>query len=283
MREENYFEKKLATCKETLAMAQRRVEHLDIQMQKLDERYNHDKNLYNDQTKHMQNIISDMEKRIPELEKKLKKGYTTIDLYTGKNYTSFKERHIDQLEAKLAAAKEAEHAAEKLYKRKQELKKKKREKLSEQDKEIIEAQEIRESLQGEDELKEVYERQLESLQKQIADSQAKIAELREETEIKKAPMSESYYVKPEEITEEKAQDYTTLDTVIEDRELASRELREFADELNNETEEIKLLRERHPGWIEKYNLEEGGQAIWQGRITNGFRVWLDSKGFKIGD
>ena len=94
MREENYFEKKLEVCKETLAGAKTKLEDLDIQIIKLTERFEHDKNLYNDQVEHMQYIVADMEKRIPELEKKIAQGYTTIDMRSGKAFKSFKERHI---------------------------------------------------------------------------------------------------------------------------------------------------------------------------------------------
>ena len=99
MREENYFEKKLEICKETLSAAERKVEHLDIQMANLQLRFDHDKKIYNEQTKDQQLIIKEMKERIPKLEKQIEKGFKTINIQTGEGYKSFEEKHIAQLEA----------------------------------------------------------------------------------------------------------------------------------------------------------------------------------------
>jgi hypothetical protein len=179
MREENYFEKKLATCKETLASAERKLEHLDIQLIKLKERFDHDKKVYDDQVIHMQNIVSDMKKRIPGLEKKIEQGYSTIDIRTGKAYKSFKDRHIGHLEEKREWALENQKLLQENYERKQVLKKKKRDKLKPKELEIIEAEEIRESLQGKDELQEAHERQIEQLQKKADFYQSELEALKE--------------------------------------------------------------------------------------------------------
>jgi chromosome segregation ATPase len=88
---------------------------------------------------------------------------------------------------------------------------------------------------------------------------------------KKAPIGE-----PIPITEEE------LDDVIEDRKLASNELKEFADKLNGETVQIEWLKEHHQDWIKQYSDEEGGQAIWRGVITKGFKAWCDEKDYIIG-
>ena len=258
IREENYYQIKLNTCKETLDMAKRRIEHLDIQILKLKERFDHDKKVYDDQAKHMQNIITDMEKRIPDLEKKLKQGYTTIDLRTGKSYKSFKARHIEHLQEKSEWAKNNQKLLEKKYQERQALKKKKR--LTPEQQEIKEAEEIRESLQGKDEIKQVYEKQMESLQKKADTYEQQLEELIELTAKKKAPISKPKITSP--------------------NELDLSEETEGTDFVKIDSNELKLLLENHQDWIEAYGIEEGGLAVWQGRITNGFRQWLESKGYK---
>ena len=70
MREENYFKIKLQNSIDTLSMAKSKLEHLDIQINLLKVRFDHDKKVYDDQTIHMQDIVKNMEKRIPELEEK---------------------------------------------------------------------------------------------------------------------------------------------------------------------------------------------------------------------
>lgn len=177
MREENYFEKKLETCKETLAGAKTKINDLDIQMMKLKERFEHDKKVYNDQTIHMQNTIKDMEKRIPELKKKLKAGYTTIDMRTGKAFKSFKERHIEHLKEKIKQFEENQKLIEANYQRKQELKKKKR--LTPEQQETVKAEAIRVDMEGEDEIKIVYEQQIENLKKKKETYEQQLAELQQ--------------------------------------------------------------------------------------------------------
>ena len=133
----------------------------------------------------MQNIITDMKKRIPELEKKIKAGYTTIDIRTGKAFKSFKERHIEHLKEKVEWAEANRKQLEAKHKLKLELKNKKR--LKPEEKEIVVAEEIRESLQGEDEINQVYEKQIEDLQKKKALYQQQLDELtqkEEEAEVK---------------------------------------------------------------------------------------------------
>ncbi len=165
MREENYFEKKLETSRETLSMAENQLEHLDIQISNLKLRFDHDLKVYNDQIIHMQKIVKAMKENIPLIEKKIKDGYTSIDMKTGKAYKSFKDRHIGQLKEKVAWTLENQEKLKAIWENKQTLKKKKREKLKPEELEIVEAEEIRESLQGKDEIVEAHEKRLEQLQK----------------------------------------------------------------------------------------------------------------------
>jgi len=67
-KEQNYFKTKLEISKETLVMAESKVEHLDIQLKLLGERFEHDKKVYEDQIVHMQDTITEMKKRIPQKE-----------------------------------------------------------------------------------------------------------------------------------------------------------------------------------------------------------------------
>lgn len=74
-----------------------------------------------------------------------------------------------------------------------------------------------------------------------------------------------------------------IETTIRERRDAAQDFREVADHLNGETDEIEWLNTNHTDWIQEYAIAEGARAIWQGRITNGFRNWLESKNLKIGD
>lgn len=198
MREENYYEKKIEVCKETRDFAKRKIEHLDIQMIKLQERFDHDKRVYDDQTKHMQNIIKDMEKRIPELEKKLSQGFTTIDLKTGKEYKSFKDRHMGQLQEKIDWAKSNREQIEARYAQRQALRGKKR--LNEEEKQIVKAEEIRESLQPAEELKTAYDSEIERLKEKEAFYKSEYEKLKEEAKAKPPiPITEEE-IKKDQIT-----------------------------------------------------------------------------------
>ena len=163
MREENYFEKKLETSKETLSNAKRRLENLDVQINLLELRFEHDKKIYNDRVEHEQKIVSNMEKRIPELEKKLSQGYTTIDMRTGKAFKSFKDRHIGLLKDKIKATEEQQKIVVEKYEQRNSLKKKKRSRLTPEELDVVAAQEVREEAQPADELKTIQEKEIERL------------------------------------------------------------------------------------------------------------------------
>lgn len=202
MREENYFEKKLETCKETLVSADRKLDHLDMQLLHLEARYEHDKKVYGDQIIHMQNIVTDMKKRIPTLEKKIKQGYTTVDLHTGKAYKSFKDRHIGHLEEKIEWTLNNQKLQEENWKKKQTLRKRKREKLKPEELEIVEAEDIRESLQGKDEIQENHEKRLEQLQKKADFYQKELISLRENEPIQSTNIVVDEVQEIEEVLEE---------------------------------------------------------------------------------
>lgn len=163
MREENYFEKKLETSKETLSNAKRRLENLDVQINLLELRFEHDKKIYNDRVEHEQKIVSNVEKRIPEIEKKLAQGYTTIDMRTGKAYKSFKDKHVGLLKDKIKATEEQQKIVAEKYEQRQTLKKKKRSKLTVEELDVVAAQEVREEAQPADELKTIQEKEIERL------------------------------------------------------------------------------------------------------------------------
>lgn len=262
MREENYFEKKLESSKETLVMAERRIEHLDLQILKLKERFDHDMKVYNDQTTHMQNIVDEMKKRIPGLEKKLKEGYKAIDLRTGKAYKSFKARHEGQLQAKIDEADAREKAFEEKVKHIEELRerKKKGKKLKEEDMEIVEAEEIRESLQPEDEIQEAKEGQIELLKQKREALEAKLEEL--QSKVIKEPD-------------------TPLDVIIEEKHEVANEMRTVAEAMNGEAKQLQKVIEECEDMIEEYAQVEGGHAVWQGHLTKGFVSWCKEKGYEL--
>lgn len=305
MREENYFKIKLQNSIDTLSMAKRKLEHLDIQINLLKVRFDHDKKVYDDQAIHMQNIVLDMEKRIPELEKKIEKGFTTIDMRTGKGYKSFTDKHVSLLQDKIKETEANQKALAEAQKQKLALRKKKRTKLSDEELDIVIAEEVRESLQPKDELQanrdkekerleqklEDYERQLEELKnpkkpkevefdpvgnevvEPIKTIKAVVNDILEEAEDKIIEILEPLPAELEEIP---------IEVILAEKEDIANEMRNVANLMDGETKELQWLTAKRPDWIEQYNLEEGGKAVWQGRITNGFKQWCEAKGYKIG-
>ena len=292
MREENYFKIKLQNSIDTLAMAKSKLDHLDIQINLLKVRFDHDKKVYDDQAIHMQNIVKDMEKRIPELEKKIENGYTTIDMRTGKAYKSFKDRHVKLLQDKIKESELKQKAQAEASKQKLALRKKKRSKLSETELDIVIAEEVRESLQPADELKTNREREKERLEEKAEYYRQQLAELKapktEEKEVKfdsvgnEVKKVENALESLEEIEEEFTKEAISIDTIILEKEDIANEMRKVADLMNGETKELQWLTAKRQDWIDQFELEEGGKAVWQGRITNGFKVWCEAKGYKIG-
>jgi len=292
MREENYFKIKLQNSIDTLAMTKNKLESLDIQINLLKVRFDHDKKVYDDQTIHMQNIVKDMEKRIPELEKKIEQGYTTIDMRTGKAYKSFKERHVRLLQDKIKESEAREKAGAAAYKQKLALRKRKRYKLSETELDIVIAEEVRESLQPADELKANREREKERLEEKAEYYRRQLAELKTPVEKPKEVEFDSIgneviekAIKKHDLDKSKALELiaeTPIEVILEEKKEIANEMRKVADLMNGETTELQWLTAKRQDWIDQYNVEEGGKAVHQGRITNGFRAWCEGKGYKIG-
>ena len=332
MREENYFKIKLQNSIDTLAMARSKLDHLDVQINVLKVRFDHDKKVYDDQAIHMQNIVDTMEKRIPELEKKIEKGYTTIDMKTGKAFKSFEAKHIGLLQDLIKETERRQKAQAEAYKQKLALRKKKRDKLSDDELDIVIAEEVREFAQPEDELKANREKEKERLEAKAEFYRAKLAELKEpkkeEPEIefdtvgneiesssmeidvvreasliqdkieKKALRKEIINDILEEAEDELIEaldpdplglDNETVGTtevpigvIIAEKEDMANEFRKVADLMNAETKELQWLTAKRQDWIDQYEVEEGGKAVWQGRITNGFKQWCEDKGYVIG-
>ncbi len=329
MREENYFKIKLQMSIDNLSMAKRKLEHLDIQINLLKVRFDHDKKVYDDQAIHMQNIVKDMEKRIPKLEKKLKEGYTTIDMRTGKAFKSFEARHVGLLQDKIKETEQRQKAQAEAYKKKLALRKKKRDKLSDEELDIVIAEEVRESAQPADELQTNREKEKERLEQKLADYAIQLEELKNPKKVKELIPLETRFdavgnevVKPiktiktvvndileeaedeiiealdgdtAEVSEEfgkiwnkhtkgvvGTQPDVSFEVILEEKAEIAEEMRRIADEMNGETKELQWLTAKRPDWIEQFELEEGGKAVWQGRITNGFKQWCEAKGYKIG-
>ena len=319
MREENYFKIKLQNSIDTLAMARSKLDHLDVQINVLKVRFDHDKKVYDDQAIHMQNIVDTMEKRIPELEKKIEKGYTTIDMRTGKAFKSIEAKHIGLLQDKIKETERRQKAQAEAYKKKLALRKKKRDKLSDEELDIVIAEEVREFAQPEDELKANREKEKERLEAKAEFYRAKLAELKEpkkeEPEIEfdavgneiqekiVKPMKEvideileeaedkiievlepekESKVIPELISEPIEPKEVPIDVIVAEKKDMANEFRNVADLMDGETKELQWLTAKRPDWIAQFELEEGGKAVWQGRITNGFKAWCEDKGYIIG-
>ena len=316
MREENYFKIKLQNSIDTLAMARSKLDHLDIQINVLKVRFDHDKKVYDDQAVHMQNIVDNMEKRIPELEKKIEKGYTTIDMRTGKAFKSFEAKQKGLLQDLIKETERRQKAQAEAYKQKLALRKKKRDKLSDEELDIVIAEEVREFAQPEDELKANREKEKERLEAKAEFYRAKLAELKEPkkeepkevefdtvgNEIKKIeetvediiadvlePLTEALEPVAEIIADiiepfaEAAKEIDeAMEIIIEEKKDIANDMRKVADLMNGETKELQWLTAKRPDWIQQFELEEGGKAVWQGRITNGFKAWCEDKGYIIG-
>jgi len=186
-KEQNYFKQKLEISEETLSMAKRKLEHLDIQIEVLKKQFDYNRKIYDDQAKHMQEIVKEMEKRIPMLEKKIAQGYTHVDLKSGKAYKSFEGIHVGRLQEKKERVEANLKEFEKRQAEKVALKKKKRTKLKPEELQIVKAEEIRESLQPEDEIERIAERQKELMDEKIKRYEREIQKLRAE---KEAPIIE---------------------------------------------------------------------------------------------
>ena len=320
MREENYFEKKLEMSKDKLAMAKRKLEHFDIQMEVLKVRFEHDKKVYNDQIIHMQYVVTEMKKRIPKLEKRLKKGYRVFDVRANKGYKSFEDMHAAQLETKRLQLVENQRLLEEKFAKRKALKEKPQIALTEADKEIVESIKIQESLQEDHDIEMNQEKQLENLRKKREFYEQELEKLGAEVkepevkfdavgnEIKGMKLEElEEMIKPSEIKKEITLDELELalekDLVkLPDKEVIphidivktpnddvsqlksiSQQIGEQKDEINGMVKEMEWLLTRHQDWMGSYTTEEGGKAIYSGRITNGFRSWCEEKGYKIGD
>ena len=298
MREENYFKIKLQNSIDTLVMAKSKLEHLDIQINLLKVRFDHDKKVYDDQAIHMQNVVKNMEKRIPELEKKIEKGYTTIDMKTGKAFKSFEAKQEGLLQDLIKETERRQKAHAEAYKQKLALRKKKRDKLSEAELDVVIAEEVREFAQPEDELKANREKEKERLEAKAEFYRAKLAELKEPKkeepevefdsvgnevpEVTKVPEIKPVKTIKAVVNDVLEEAEVPIEVILEEKKDIANEMKKVADAMNGETKELQWLTAKRPDWIQQFELEEGGKAVWQGRITNGFKQWCEAKGYIIG-
>ena len=264
MREENYFEKKLEISKDTLAYTISQLDHFDIQIKKLTEVYEYNLEQYNKKVIRLQEIKANMGPRIESLEKKLKLGYTCVDMRTGKAYKSVDARHKAILSQKIKEAEDRYKAMKKAY----DLKKRKGEipkpVVEAPTGEIIESQQERELRL----LKEKYNR-LEAQRKELE------LKKKEETELLKVAKELEKEGKAEIIEDIIEEAVDKIEDIIED-------VVEDSIDLDSTKEGTELMKVPD-SWIMDYFNEEGGKAIWQGRLTNGFKAWCESKGYKIGE
>lgn len=286
MREENYFKIKLENCKETLAMAQSKIEHLDIMMENLRIRFEYDQKVYNDQAIHMQEIIKDMKTRIPKLERQIKKGYKAVNIRTGKGYKSFEARHKAHLEAKRLEAEANYEAAQARIKKKHNLLEDKNKAITPEEKDILHAAQIQADMQPEEDIKTLEEKQLENLRKKQEYYEQQIKELQEKA---KGPIQkEEPYIKsglkspwePNDAPTEADQKPQTKKEFIEEIEKAAEAAQQKAEEASKAIQFYADNLERiPPTWIVEFETRFPKKAIWQGRITNDFKDFILENGW----
>jgi hypothetical protein len=71
----------------------------------------------------------------------------------------------------------------------------------------------------------------------------------------------------------------SIQKLIEEKKDMVQEIQKMRNGWATETEELEWLVNNCQDLINKYAEEEGARAIWQGRITNGFRAWCEEKGY----
>jgi len=241
---------------------------------------------------------------------------------TGKAFKSFDAKHIGLLQDQIKETERRQKAHAEAYKLKLALRKKKRDKLSDEELDIVIAEEVREFAQPKDELKANREKEKERLEAKAEFYRAKLAELKEPkkeepevvfdavgNEVPKVPevkpvktikavvndiLEEAedkiideldLYSTDDSITYHPNQTTTaevSMDTIISEKHEMATEFRKVAELMNGETKELQWLTAKRPDWINQFELEEGGKAVWQGRITNGFKQWCEDKGYVIG-
>lgn len=263
MKEENYFEKKLEMSKDNLAYSKSELESVDIQIKVLKKRFEYDLEIYNKKVIRLQEIGKNMESRIESLQKKLDQGYTCIDMKTGKGYKSLDARHKAHLSELTKEAEARYKERDKAYKLKKKRKEIPKPVVEPPIGEIIESQK---------------ERELRLLKEKLERLEAQ----RKELELEKEEFIEDVIEEAIETIEEVIED--TIEEVLEIKE----EELEIPNALGpiDETlayKDSEWLLTIHQDWILEYQKEGDGKAIWQGRITNGFRAWLKFKGYKIGE
>lgn len=259
MREENYFEKKLETSKETLTYTINELEHLDHQLINLQKNFDYNKGLLEQRVIQLQEAQTQLEKKIPELEKKLKQGYTCVDPLTGKGYKSFEDRHKAHLSELAQEAKDRYEERLKAY----ELKKRK----GEIPKPVVEPP-----------TGEVVITQTERAIQLLKDQKEKLEKQREELLQKQKNEKELIKAAKELEKAEKAEIIPEIPEIMDASEIPNA-LGPIDETLPYK--EAELILAAHSDWIQEYADEEGGKAIWQGKITKGFKAWCQEKGYKL--
>lgn len=110
-----------------------------------------------------------------------------------------------------------------------------------------------------------------------ATHEADISQKKEELLARKAALEKEL----NEIKEPEKKEEIPVEVLVEEKKQIAQELRKVANEMNGEARQVELVTTNCQDWIDQYAIEEGGKAIWQGRITNGFRTWCEAKGFEL--
>lgn len=266
MVDENYFEKKLVIVEDNLAYTKNRLINADIQIQRIKNLFDNDLEIWNKKVEHLQQIEKNDVARIESLKKKIEAGYVYLDQNSNKAYKTFEGIEKGRIQG-LKDATEAKYE-----KMKSEYEKKLRKK-GEVPNYVLEAkiQEAKDKKMLPDEIEEL---------KASIKTPKPVLDFPEGEE--QIPQVERELLLLKQKEEKLAKQKEELEAALKERKNISNNFKQIAEDLNVETEEIEKLNQMHFDWIEEYSKEEGGHAIWQGKITKGFKAWLEVKGYKIG-
>jgi len=106
-------------------------------------------------------------------------------------------------------------------------------------------------------------------------------EVREKERQRLIAQKEFYMQELERLKTQAKHKEVPIETILKEKKEIANEIRNVADSLNGETNELKLVTEQCQEWIDEYAELEGSHAIWQGRLTNGFRLFCEERGYKL--
>jgi len=288
---DNYFEKKLELTKDNLAWTIQEIKNIEIQMERAKIEFDEKIRTGNEGINRLESIQSKAKKDIKHYEDMIEKGYKFIDIRTGKAYKTEANLQQQFLSEKTPVVEPPEDFAisEEVRKIELELENKRQEKArlkaERKARQRAEAEALKRR-QEEVRIKVEAEakRRLEQAKRiREAEESARIAEekrIKEEAE--NIAKEEAKRIKETFIIESK-------DNELEKMKATRNQIQQVKEELNNKISN----EEKDKLWIETttqgqtlanlYKQQEGGNAIWNGVVTKGFRTFCKENNLKIGD